>query len=878
MLPDLEQPFEINPQNAESLLRQIFLQVSTTSDSTLFQRKLDEINAYSTTKRSKSFSIFIRNILQIADNYSISVEGIPYDHPSIARVKTNLSTIVGLFPGNLLAHSKVVQILEQDPKHKAHDIAQVRQIGNQFLQGFENVPFFQLEGRYAGLNTTLAEPVRDEIDFVEVLTSETDNFSSLDNLLFFMANFYDESTWLTMRDLHAELTAKQRTPKDIHSQIAKDLIEQCEEYKRRLESDYERFSSGLLAEDRILLVRHYKQGYKAQVVGLEGLIADTKTLRQIVDDVDDQFRDIIFKQGKYYGAADAASLRTIVYDCNAALKAVKKMQYGAQIVDTVSKFRSLTDITTAAQELAKRMSSPSSDAIHFVSNLIISNQELRPEDVGAAVEWYDRRGKHISDQEARAKYFSIARPYQTEFNLFESFWRRAGTFDTPGLAERLDYCLGSSASGLQLPEKEALLLKRNTLKVRLGRSHYEQLIDSVIDPVQLTTLLSSEECAELQKFLEPFDKLGDLPIHEHEVTVVSKNETYIIDINLPSGKLLTSFVKIYKNPKDYEFEQAIIAGLIEAGINTRPLGPHTQLGDLSVSMFSFINGRNLYDVLHDAPTQEQRAHYFEAAIKDLVAIQKAGAEFCERNAFDLKQLSRDHDFFTRYIQCHMTEGHIPTTVVEAVYANISQLIDYLVAETRKDPSYYKDSNPRNVMVAIEEASHIDFEYQDITLGEFDLAKLLRNGLEYTEWDDSYDYSATTTDSAGFIEKRAAAKQYLASRRYLNQDEEEHFLEVFNQEKGRSLDVEAHKRYDMASLYVHLYYVGWFAMKSNEATSHYALNIVNNRKKYHLLEAKCLVDDILYDRQYNLNHQFRTELTELRKSLDLIPREITRIAA
>ena len=55
-----------------------------------------------------------------------------------------------------------------------------------------------------------------------------------------------------------------------------------------------------------------------------------------------------------------------------------------------------------------------------------------------------------------------------------------------------------------------------------------------------------------------------------------------------------------------------------------------------------------------------------------------------------------------------------------------------------------------------------------------------------------------------------------------------------------------RRYDLATVFTHVWYFGWFAHKMEDHDiSDHTREIVGNRARYHLLEAKVFIDTLIH---------------------------------
>lgn len=432
------------------------------------------------------------------------------------------------------------------------------------------------------------------------------------------------------------------------------------------------------------------------------------------------------------------------------------------------------------------------------------------------------------------------------------------------------------------------ILETHKLKTRLGPVGYDKIVLDILKPKFFDQLRVDEEISKAQhtairNFLERNSPLR-IPIHEYRTQVVSLNETYTLDVRLGNAGSLQVFVKLVPNKRRgfFEREKFLIKGqrktLIDAGINVPAYYDFTKVGDLHVSLFGFIRGHNLYQLLQKSslfPAKTKKA-VLEQAVAQLYAIQETVTNIDTKEkeqtskGLSLEELTEGSTYFTDQLKPHFQKNkRITSAKYGKVLAAFSALNDYLVKESVKDGVYYKDANPRNVMVQLLLGKkggkplvvHVDYEYGAKILGEVDLAKLLRNGLDIHEFNTKKNYSYG--DETG----QQSAIEYLKdpSLSYLTPSEEEKFLQGYNDLRKKQEEEQSTLRYPMASIFAHMWYVAWFSHKAEgKHISDETRIITKNRFNYHLLSAK-----VALDKTIKSDEQIATSmnLINLRKSLD-----------
>lgn len=550
------------------------------------------------------------------------------------------------------------------------------------------------------------------------------------------------------------------------------------------------------------------------------------------------------------------------------------------------------------------------ESLSFLKRCIETPPGISAEDIGDAIEFYQRGERafmptsNARHEENLVAYFLHLRRYSAECAVVFKYWMdRSIRGCIRHVQERsLMYILGDKADNLEqqlaqlaqhdyeardaiLKQMVSQILERNKLKIRFGMNQYYELIQRILRNEFFNKLLQQGEITlEQYNAIIAFKReFGPhmIPVRERENQVVSLNDTYIVNVRLGNAGMINAFVKLtperraeFMRREQYIFENCR-ARLEERGVTLPHYEVADKCGDCHVMIFSFINGHNLYHLINnhrafncERPNTDleqsmpiaSKTQLLRDAIAQLASIQvvlkdvNAEQEHEANPQFRLRRIGRDSRFFTEQLEEGFGENNRTVTPerYKRVTTAFAPLNKILVDLSIEDPVYYKDSNPRNIMVrsgvipiaavnivALNKQPapiHIDYEYGDLILGECDLVKLCENGRDYLRFDVGMNYNAA--DRKGID----VAREYLQSLRYLSESEELEVIEAYNVARGRTFDERALTRYRMSAAYIHTWYVAWFSHKIEEDNiSDSTRRIIANRFNYHLLEAKVALD-------------------------------------
>jgi hypothetical protein len=559
-----------------------------------------------------------------------------------------------------------------------------------------------------------------------------------------------------------------------------------------------------------------------------------------------------------------------IFNCRTYINKVKSTVSPVGIWDHVryfvSNIQDLDDKYIALGQIAAHPDELTESSLLFLKDMAQFN-DFDSHDTMEAIRWYEKHGANIAT-EIRSQFFRRVTRYHTEFNMIERLWAGSTVLDDERFEfhERFDYVLGQVASVLSLEEKAQLILDRNALKLLIGRQNYESLVKKAIDPRGLN--IGDELHDRLVSYATAYDISRDLPIHESKLKVLSKNPTFLAQIDI-GDITLTTFVKLYKKEvvggdDAATIEEKLLTSLGKRNIRVPSVVTSTEIPDYKVLMLRFVDGQNLYSILHTDITKDVKNAIFQNAIDQLAAIQKTVPEIADKVSITLEDLSIDHSFITDYLRdpfmgCYGQAG-------ENVFSSMEYFLSLIVDFSKEDNLYYKDSNPRNVMVEKDkkQVTHVDFEYGVKAMGELDLAKMLRNGLDYQNFDWTLNYKSAEKTGKDFNEKRKMAERYLRKLRYLNGQQETTSVKRWNKAHNRGNGKVQKMRWDLGILFTHLYYVAWISAAAQKSKTEDGT--LTNRIRYHMLESKVQLDHMIHDRKYEID---RKKIYKLRKSLDEI---------
>ncbi|HIH38130.1 hypothetical protein J4460_05385 [Candidatus Woesearchaeota archaeon] len=470
---------------------------------------------------------------------------------------------------------------------------------------------------------------------------------------------------------------------------------------------------------------------------------------------------------------------------------------------------------------------------------------------------------------------AVVRKFKPEFCLYV-------LDDTP---ETRELCGGYQTAPDELTRNRvhkqmaATILEQNAMKMFLGKENFFHFLRSIFGSGMEEvgkffqgldqSYISAEQQEAALAVLDDFD-LQHWPIHEYQNQVTARNKNFRMDITLGNAGTLNTFVKIYRDTNgqgNARREQFFLEGegreiLEQCGVTMPPsIGyKEFQLPDKTViharimhfidtpTLDQIINGdpsapafREAPRVAREASLQLARVHAASPAL--IAAAEKAGIIlFDQREEYFLQDLD------AKYLR--MPQTALDPEVAACVLAEAQLLCHHLAFLSQQDSVYYKDSNTRNIMVP---TMLIDYECGVYMLGEVDLMKGMRNGCQFNEWKPPQDYPAGAPAAL-----REEIDEYLQKHRYVCLDEQYEVVEAYNrlleeirrehETRGeeRSLD-EGLRRYDLATVFTHVWYFGWFAHKMEDHDiSDHTREIVGNRARYHLLEAKVFIDRLLHE--------------------------------
>lgn len=319
-------------------------------------------------------------------------------------------------------------------------------------------------------------------------------------------------------------------------------------------------------------------------------------------------------------------------------------------------------------------------------------------------------------------------------------------------------------------------------------------------------------------------------------------------------------IKIYGSMDAAENEAELLSFFSYLGA-PQVLGRAT-FGDLCINKMEFISGQSLYDHISLGVNTEKKIDLFEQAIDLLAEMQDKGLDI---EGLDESALVNP-EYFTGYNQGYLG-GSVHTDkegkeinvrfLVDINSENYSVINNILIDSAKTNPSFLVDFKLQNVYVNDnEQVVPLDLEKRRIFCGESDLVKLLRYGVEFEEWDDSFEYSAE--DESGFNE----AEDYIKTKRYLSEAEETDLIDRYYEKRNINFD---DKRVDASMVHIHLFYVGWDERMISSIEDKNKQACLKNRQRYHLLEAKVKLDEMRNSNIYNSEE--KEQFARLRKDLD-----------
>jgi len=628
--------------------------------------------------------------------------------------------------------------------------------------------------------------------------------------------------------------------------------------------------------------------------------------------------------------------------CIANLNKLRKMEYPNtnwdHIRGVLAGYTVMNDLAESSEKLLHAAHEDSTrdkpyvthDSLNFLDKCIQSTPGLNSFDVGDALEFFaDSRGAFGGGQQTTidnlVTFFTKVKRYDDEVAIIVRYsigGSRVRHVVDSFRMEKFGYVLGtkpkvesnvlasktteSQAQRYESTQMVSQILEQNALKCFLGYINYAKFIRALLgrnedDQVSFfhklcPAYITEEQLHAVETFITGFD-IERIPIHEYRHPSTTRNTNFEARIDLGNAGILRTFIKLYtsiEGEKNAQREKFLLEGkgkeilekyhvqvppaLASCPIELKNHDSHNAL------LLYFINARTLDEIVngpqpaprelidqivHNATTELARVHKstndLEVAAKsEGVTLFDVGSEYFER---DLES------------QLKVPYNNVPWEIGATLLAASRNLCQFLAAESDKDGVYYKDSNSRNIFGPTEgdgvKVTLLDYECGAKILGEVDLMKIMRNGCHFEFWLPNIDYTSSEWNE----ESRKKAEAWVSSKRYFPRDNESEVIRLYNIERDKQYDPEAIRRFDMASLYTHIWYVAWFSHKMREEDiSDKSRCIIGNRVNYHLMEAKLMVDEIIHDklRPYLADEPARQQfldsmgLPQLRKSLDNIP--------
>jgi len=842
--------------------------------------KLKDLSDYDdSTSQKTDFFAFMNNFMKFGIEYAKNTRCFDADQETNARIVNASEEILLRFPGLNGIRQNLLR----------HYIANGRGINSGAIRKHENelavflspedarLPVARMRfapEQYAGINFD---------SFIELCWSDYTGSEADDLAHSVMFTSYFSATMLT--NIRASLEesvvsiSKHVSPelRELYCTTSQTAIRKLDDYRLRLLREFDDKADSLGFLEMLDYLVGQRNRYVDRMTMLDEIVHG---LPGIIQSVDPEYANVIFSNVDDFPLKPPTVLTDKISRIKVNLDRIKDTCPGhyEEIFGIVGRYRNLDDVEMASAQLHPLAANWSGTTY----SKLLSKDDLRAGEIGQAIEWHGKH-KSIIDEGVASAYLNRCLQYGTELSIvFEYLFhdeqiREHGTISdvTLGINERFDYVFGKPDKRTPA-EKLEKILRRNALKIKIGRRRYEVLKRDLLDINNLNRKgeLDEEQYERIESFLQHFSH-EKIPVHEWAVKTISKNPTYIMEVDLADRGRITTFVKLYDkdlpdSESGFEFERGILEGLVEAQngtINAANCLSNSNIRGYFVNMLTFFNGESLYQCLNDGLDHDQRKEHFRSAIEQLAAIQAEVPQIAEQKGLDLNPiLDSDSRYFFDDLRERLKKGGINDSTTQKIIDSYACVSDVLVGASMDDPVYFKDCNPRNILDEDGKITHVDFEYRDLLLGEMDIVKLFRYGLELETWNTDMDY--TVNDAP---EKREAARRYAVDNRYLSPNEEQNQKEFYFRTRGFDIDddtvkIEHEKRYDFAALHVHLRYVGWYSQKSGEVVTEKDTRINANRARYHLLEAKLKLDKIMGIEEYAVDNK---QLYNLRCALDEI---------
>ncbi|MEA2036247.1 MAG: hypothetical protein U9O94_01975 [Nanoarchaeota archaeon] len=461
------------------------------------------------------------------------------------------------------------------------------------------------------------------------------------------------------------------------------------------------------------------------------------------------------------------------------------------------------------------------------------------------------------------------------------------------------------------------ILEQNALKCFLGFIEYASFMKTLLEGEEkdkasffenlCPTYITNNQLKAVKNFINGFPEVHRIPVHEYKNPTTARNKNFEARIQLGNSGELRTFVKFYTSAEgnsNAQREKFFLEGAgkdileKEYGVTVPPALASTTVklrdgSECDVLMLFFINASTLDEIVNNpsSPEYSMKGDLIKNAAVELAKVHNATSDLeaaAQKEEVTLFEVGSEYFTEDLKIQLSVPHSNIKQNIANKLLQTPKKLCEYLRQESEEDGVYYKDSNTRNIFgppqrrrkssASSTQVTLLDYECGVKILGEVDLMKIMRNGLGFDDWDPRKNYKANEQ------EKRENVESYIKTKRYHSREDEQEVIQTYNETRvdsksqAKSYTPEAQKRFDMAALYTHIWYVSWFSHKMNESDiSNQTREVVGNRVNFHLLEAKLALDHVMYDGNVSYATEFERPqlieslgLKELRKSLDLIP--------
>ena len=827
--------------------------------------------------KADQFSNLAEGLSSSIDRYIYSTKYFYLNRDNDAKWFVNLSNrILEVFPGLMDIRLNMIKYLKVHSQTHS-DIIFHTDEGKKFDPAFDKNETIKQKEYYGTI------PLE---SYLERVWTEFKNLkqSNLHNFLIFSNYFYDyeiDNKEQNLRGDNDNITPNISGSSDLAlDRATNSLFGELDLTKKGLIERFNEHFPIQANEDIADIIAGYKREYidKLDIIG-----SYTRILPEIINSIQHDYRNVIFPPDINMPLMPVNKFKDLVTSCISNLDNIKKYEKNKEILRLIERYKTLEEIKIASSALLFL----AKEDKYGVYQDIWRNNKIKARELESAIMIYPTISPLIKS-ETRDIYLNNVQRYETEVGLILEYafsTNKTICEDKINKCDRLDYILGSEHD-LDIKSKKEMILERNALKIGLGVEKYFLLMKNLFGnfgKLQGFSNIDDNQLKIIKKFLCSFNN-ERIPIHEMAMKVISKNPTFMVEVDLGSILKLTTFTKLYNEDNattkdDSSFEREITERLNCEELKIPQCISSANIGGYHVNMFPFLDGDTLYAHLNKKLSQavydqELIVSYFKNAIEQLVAIHKKANELVKEGKLTLNEIVEEEStFFSDEVKKRLGEGGINEEITDRIYNNFTCINKYLTEITRIAPSYYKDSNPRNIIISNNEVFHIDFEYKDRLAGEIDLVKLLRNGLDYTGLPDIKYLTRMDNEEDGQwnARKNSMAKR-LEDFRYITPAKEEELRTLYS--KGRYgddvNDAEANKKYDFAAVYIHIFYTGWYSMKKLAGIPERAKEISKNRSAYHLLEAKVMLEHIINDGTlYSKEGIDINELGRLRKALDEI---------